>query len=69
MASFCTCTVFDCLAHPKNHQEGCDPCIIKNLGLGEIPSCFWENVSKVTGTTEYSAEKFARFVTERRQHE
>ena len=63
---FCVCTDSDCSAHPQNHDEGCGPCIKKNLELGEIPACFWENISTVTGTTDYSAENFARFVIEKR---
>ena len=64
---FCTCTVLNCTSHPQNHDGGCDPCIIKNLQLGEVPACFWGNVSCVTGTTEYSAENFAKFVLEKRR--
>ena len=63
---FCTCTAFDCIAHPNNHIEGCTPCIKKNLSLGEVPACFWYNVSTIKGTTDYSAENFAKFVIEKR---
>ena len=66
MVNFCTCTVFDCKAHPRNHNDGCDPCIKKNLELGEVPACFWNNVAAVKGTTDYSAENFAKFVMEKR---
>jgi len=62
---FCTCIVKECPKHPHNHDDGCDPCIEKNLKLGEIPTCFWLNVPKITGTTEYSAENFAKFVAEK----
>jgi hypothetical protein len=62
---FCTCTSFDCTSHPKNHENGCDPCIKKNLELGEIPACFWANVTEVKGESEYSAENFAKFVIEK----
>jgi hypothetical protein len=58
---FCTCTVTQCTSHPDNHKEGCDPCIQKNLKLGEIPACFWINISKVCGETEYSVEKFTQY--------
>jgi hypothetical protein len=61
---FCTCSDLECSLHPYNHNKGCDPCIKKNLELGEIPSCFWKNVSKVVGSTEHSAEKFVQFVGE-----
>ena len=59
---FCSCEYLNCSLHPSNHNEGCDPCIKKNLGLGEIPACFWKNESNVKGTTPYSAEQFAKFV-------
>ena len=64
---FCTCPVLDCSSHPYNHDEGCDLCIKKNLKLGEIPTCFWENVSNVIGVTDYSAENFAKFVMKYRK--
>jgi len=63
---FCTCSDLNCPSHPCNHNEGCDPCIKKNLELGEVPSCIWNNVLNVTGTTDYSAENFAKFVVENR---
>jgi hypothetical protein len=59
---FCSCSDLECSFHPNNHDKGCDPCIKKNLELGEVPSCFWNNVSKTIGTSDYSAEKFAEFV-------
>ena len=63
---FCTCHVVACSKHPNNHNEGCDPCIEKNLELGEVPACFWLNVSKMQGKTEWCAENFAKFVIEER---
>lgn len=63
---FCTCHVVECPKHPTNHAEGCDPCIEKNLELGEVPACFWFNVPKVKGTSEWSADNFAKFVAEER---
>ena len=62
---FCTCPVLECPLHPRNQDGGCDACIKKNLELGEVPACFWENVSTVTGTTKYSAGNFAKFVMEK----
>ena len=38
--SFCTCNDYDCPFNPVNHNEGCTPCIAKNLKEREIPSCF-----------------------------
>ena len=64
---FCTCPDLKCPAHPKTHDKGCDPCIKKNLEFGEIPACFWGNVSNVTGTTDYSAKKFAEFVIKKQE--
>ena len=58
---FCTCEQTECLKHPNNHDEGCDPCIQKNLELGEIPACFWFNISKITGKTDYSVDNFTKF--------
>jgi len=59
---FCTCKDTKCADHPANHSDGCDPCIRKNLALGEIPYCFWVNVAEITGKSDYSAQKFADFV-------
>ena len=62
---FCTCTVTQCSEHPTNKGKGCDPCIQKNLRLGEIPACFWINISNgVVGNTEYSVENFTKFYLE-----
>ncbi|MCL1993434.1 MAG: DUF6485 family protein [Spirochaetes bacterium] len=59
---FCTCQTTDCPSHPGNHNEGCDLCIQKNLKLGEIPACFWINITNgVIGQTEYSVENFTKF--------
>ena len=58
---FCNCTQTECEKHPNNHDMGCDLCIQKNLELGEIPACFWFNISKVTGKTDYSVENFTQF--------
>ena len=66
---FCSCEEFACSKHPYNHTEGCDPCIEKNLKLGEVPACFWYNVSNVKGETQWSADHFATFVTEERAKE
>jgi hypothetical protein len=65
--TFCTCPALECPQHPSKHEAGCDPCIKKNLELGEIPACFWDNVSKVTGATEYSAQNFAKFVMKKHE--
>ena len=62
MEHFCTCPASGCGHHPANHQSGCDPCIQKNLRQGEIPSCFFLQVSKdVDNLQEYTMESFVRF--------
>ena len=67
MKHFCSCTDTECPCHPVNQDNGCDPCIQKNLQEGEIPSCFWNNVRNgVKGATPYSAECFSEFCLEQK---
>lgn len=62
---FCTCFVSNCENHPKNHSEGCDPCIKKNLENGEIPVCFWLLISKnLDGVKNYKVEDFVKFYSD-----
>ena len=64
---FCTCTDTKCPNNPCNHNKGCDTCIQKILELGEIPACIWNNArNDITGTSEWSMEKFSKFYLERR---
>lgn len=58
---FCTCIVTNCKNHPLNHSEGCDLCIKKNLKSGEIPACFWLQISK--DNSEYKTYTYADFST------
>ena len=59
---FCTCDSYDCPNHPNNHEQGCTPCILKNLKLREIPSCFF-NAADPGGDREgYFFEDFAKAV-------
>lgn len=44
--AFCTCTDHSCPNHPSNHDRGCTPCIAKCLHQGEIPTCFFRDVSE-----------------------
>jgi hypothetical protein len=61
-ASFCTCTDHDCKLHPVNHDQGCTPCIAKNLKKSEMPSCFFHKVSNDTSDVpEYTIEGFLRW--------
>ena len=62
LSPFCTCTDLGCPLHPTNHDNGCAPCIAKNLKLREIPSCFFnEAVPDKKGGT-YFFEDFAAAV-------
>ena len=44
-SKFCTCTNYQCPLHPTKHDQGCTPCISKNLKLKEIPNCFFNQVA------------------------
>jgi len=60
---FCSCRDFQCQNHPRNHAQGCDPCIKKNLQNGEIPGCFFRAVSsEIGGLKQFTFESFAEFV-------
>ncbi len=63
---FCTCGDKDCPFNPVNHDEGCTPCIAKNLKAGEIPSCFFNIVDpdKKVDRGAYLRKDFARVVME-----
>lgn len=63
--SFCTCTDHACSHHPTNHDNGCTPCIAKNLKQGEIPACFFYKVTDdFSDVHEYTMERFARLVND-----
>ena len=61
---FCTCTDLKCPLHPTNHENGCDPCIKKNLGLKEIPSCFFKKAINDPLITKHGStfEHFANLI-------
>lgn len=61
-ADFCTCSDRSCPNHPVNHASGCTLCIQKNLACGEIPSCFFNALSKPKKGTGYTVEDFAHTV-------
>lgn len=63
---FCTCTDRDCPFNPVNHDQGCTPCIAKNLDAGEIPSCFFNIVDpeRKADRGDYLRKDFARVVME-----
>ncbi len=65
MENFCTCKNTDCKLHPSNHNEGCSPCIKKNLAAKHLPNCYFnlvtEDKSKIKG---YGLKEFAELVIE-----
>jgi hypothetical protein len=62
MEHFCTCADKKCPFHPSNHNEGCDPCIKKNLRVGEIPSCFFKLVNEdISQNNDFSIKGFNEF--------
>ena len=58
----CTCDDYTCPFNPVNHDEGCAPCIYKNLRLKEIPSCFFNDVDCEKPTKDYHYEDFAALI-------
>ena len=59
----CSCRDKSCPMHPSNHAQGCTPCILKNLRLGEIPSCFFNKVTDdLDKLDSFSMESFAKEV-------
>jgi hypothetical protein len=65
---FCICKKIQCPNHPNNHDKGCDLCIQKNLEYGEIPACFWFNISNVSGKTDYSVDNFVKYYLENKNN-
>ena len=59
---FCTCKQLDCPLHPTRHDQGCTPCIAKNLRLLEIPNCFFALVDPLETRTGDRFSDFARLV-------
>jgi len=62
---FCTCGDLDCPNHPNNHDQGCTPCILKNLNEGEIPSCFFNVADPERKREGYFFENFAKVVLDK----
>ena len=58
----CTCGDTNCPFNPVNHNQGCGPCILKNLSLREIPSCFFNLLDDHGIPHQYSFEDFAKLV-------
>ncbi len=61
-APFCTCENLACPLHPTNHDKGCTPCISKNLGTKEMPTCFFKKLKGADQPHGDSFEDFARMV-------
>ncbi len=66
-AHFCSCRDTACPLNPNNPRNrergrGCDACIRKCLALGEIPSCFFNEVGgTVEGWDDFTYAGFVRF--------
>lgn len=57
--NFCSCPVEKCPRHPKNQDQGCDPCIQDNLKKGKMPACFFRMIhDNVDQVTDYSIGGF-----------
>ena len=61
-ADFCSCTNFKCKLHPTNHNDGCTPCIQKNLKTKEIPTCYFNLLPNVADRKGDSLLDFAKLV-------
>lgn len=61
-SKFCTCDNFACPLHPTHHDNGCAPCINKNLKLKEIPNCFFALLDGAQDRSGDSFEEFARLI-------
>ena len=60
---FCTCRHTKCPRHPNNQDQGCTPCIEKNLKFNEIPNCFFDKIEGAEERNGDSFEEFAKVVT------
>lgn len=65
LSPFCTCKSLSCPNHPANHDQGCAPCIRKNLDRGEIPACFFNQVDETYPGPTYFYADFARLVQQK----
>lgn len=61
---FCRCGEYSCPNHPRNHDQGCTLCILKNLREKEIPACFFADIDHPKPTKDFHYEDFAALVTE-----
>lgn len=58
----CTCDDYSCPYNPRNHSQGCNLCIEKNLNCREIPSCFFNMLEDTKDRTSFKWEDFAELV-------
>lgn len=67
ISSFCPCDDYECVNNPKNHHKGCSLCVEDSLKDGEIPKCFFLEVTEsVDGFTDWSYEHFAKLTLEKK---
>lgn len=62
---FCTCGDLNCPNHPNNHDQGCTPCILKNIREKEVPTCLFNVADPERKREGYHFEDFARVVLEK----
>lgn len=66
LAAFCTCADHECPLNPVNHDQGCAPCIAKNLKEDEVPSCIWNKIStreeRQAADCDYKMASFAEWM-------
>lgn len=61
-SNLCTCDNSNCPLHPTKHDNGCTPCIMKNLKLKEVPNCFFHLLENANSRTGDSFVDFAKLV-------
>ena len=62
LSNFCTCKNLNYPLHPTRHDQGCAPCIRKNLKLQEIPNCFFQQLENAEGRKGDTFRDFAELV-------
>lgn len=62
LSVFCTCQNLGCPLHPTKHEQGCAPCIRKNLNRRELPNCFFSLVEGADKRTGDSFQDFAELM-------
>lgn len=67
LSEFCSCTNMKCPLHPTMHDKGCAPCIKKNLGLNEIPNCFFNLLEGADTRSGDSFRDFAHLVLRKQE--